>query len=125
MTERESRAARHAHRPASRLAWSSLYWQLTKAPRPRLTDPNHDPIRPGLLIVIGILYGFGQAAHDFAAGTPWYVLLRGLAALAGAFLLIWLTIAYLGRPATASEPSMVSKLRDRHHDRKHERQADR
>ncbi|EAP98074.1 hypothetical protein JNB_13958 [Janibacter sp. HTCC2649] len=90
-----------------------------------MTDSNHDPIRPSLLILIGILYGFGQAAHDFTTATPWWVLLRGLAALAGAFLLIWLTIAYLGRPPTASKPSLVSKIRGKHHDRKKERQADR
>jgi hypothetical protein len=83
-----------------------------------LTDPNRDQIRPGLLILIGILYGFGQAAHDLSTGGAWYVPLRGLAALTGALLLVWLTIAYLRRPPTASKPSLVSKIRDRDHDRK-------
>lgn len=123
-TERDSRAARH-ERPSSRMTPSSLLWQLTKAPRPRLTDPNHDPIRSGLLTLIGILMGFGLAAHDLSTGGAWWVLLRGLAVVAGAFLLIWLTIAYLGRPPTASKPSLVSKIRDRRHDRNQERQADR
>lgn len=67
----------------------------------------------------------GQPPTTSAPEPLWYVPLRGLAAVAGAFLLIWLTIAYLGRPPTTSKPSLVSKIRDRHHDRNQERQADR
>lgn len=124
MTEPETRASRHAHRPTSRITKASLYWHLTQAPRPRLTDPNHNPIRTGGLIVVGILMGFGLGIEDLSTGGAWWVPLRGLAALAGAFLLIGLTIAYLGRPPTASKPSLVSKIRDKHHQRHQDKQGD-
>lgn len=114
---RGGRAARHAARPPSRMTLASLRWQLTQAPRRRLTDPNHDPIRPALMIVIGVLWGFGQFAHDVTTGTSWYVPLRGLAALAGAFLLIAVAVTYVRRPPTVSEPSLISRIRNKRHDR--------
>lgn len=110
-TDRGSRASRQGARPSPRITPKSLVWQVTRAPRPRLTDPHHDPIRPNLLIGIGVLAGFGQAARDFAQGGPGLVLLRGVFALIGAVLLVAFAVTYLRRPPTSSKPSLIAKAR--------------
>lgn len=107
----QTRAGRHRGMPSAQLTPASLYWYLTKAPRRRLWDPESNPIRSGLLILIGIGGAFGQAARDIANHAVWWAPFRGLAALIGGVLLIWGVIAYLGRPATASKPSLLAKYR--------------
>ncbi|TPG17039.1 hypothetical protein EAH86_09695 [Pedococcus bigeumensis] len=113
-TQPETRAGRHSGMPSARLTPASLYWHLTKAPRRRIWDPENNPIRSGLLILIGILAAFGQAARDIANQAVWWAPFRGLAALIGGLVLIWGVIAYLGRPATASKPSLIAKFRSSH-----------
>ena len=113
----ETRAARHRGQPAPRLTPSSLYWHFTKAPRRRLTDPNHDVIRPALTLFALTVFAFGVAARDLTTQFPWYIPVRGLGALLGGLLLVWGMVAYLGRPPTLSKPSLVAKARQRHRDR--------
>lgn len=117
MTQPETRAARHRGQPPPRLTPSSLYWHFTKAPRRRLTDPNHDVIRPALLLLGLTIGAFGVAVHDIANPTVWWAPFRGLAALLGGLLLVWTVFAYLGRPPTLSKPSLVARVRKKHRDR--------
>ena len=110
----QTRAGRHSGMPPARLTPASLYWHLTKAPRRRIWDPESNPIRSGLLTLIGILAAFGQAARDIANQAVWWAPFRGLAAIIGGLVLIGAVIAYLGRPATASKPSLNAKFRPSH-----------
>ena len=119
-TPPESRAARHRGQPSPPLTPRSVYWYLTKAPRRRLTDPNQDVVRPALGIFAVTMGAFGVAAHDFMTQSPWYIPLRGLAALLGGLFLIWAVIAYLGRPPSVSKPSLAAKARQWHPSRTHD-----
>lgn len=120
MTEPETRAARHRGQPAPRLTPRGLYWHFTKAPRRRLTDPNQDVIRPALALFALTVFAFGVAARDLTTQFPWYIPLRGLGALVCGLLLVWGGVAYLGRPATQSKPSLIAKAREKHRGRTHD-----
>jgi hypothetical protein len=111
MTEQETRAGRHRGQPPPRLTPNSLYWYYTKAPRRMLTDPNQDIIRPALVILGVILAAFFAAVRDITTQYPWYVPVRGVGELLLGLLLVWMVIAYLGRPPTVSKPSLIARAR--------------
>ena len=99
VTTNQGRAPSH-RRPHVAFTVAGLRWRLTKAPRPRLTDPSVDLMRTGLLLAVLLVGALALAASDFLAPETWWQPLRGLVALGVTLTLVWVVVAYLKRPTS-------------------------
>lgn len=99
MTTKPNGLEERGHRrPRDTRSVSTLYWRLTKAPRPRLTDPSVDLLRAGLFLSVALVGTLALAASDFLSPGAWWHPLRGLIALGAGVAMVWVVVTYVRRP---------------------------